>query len=182
MDSTVKLCFVSIWSFAKYLTAFRSRRVFRSLSNIYNETFFPKIINGSIVDARMSFKYASDLLSKIYWQYRFIQNHSRLFLAKDFSKFSNNFNLLCKGVSPNITSLDPGRLYQLKNLSLCEQCPNMEFFLVWISFSGSTGKYGLEKIPNLETFHIVYGNIFAKLQMSKMHVSYSKMKESLFLL
>ena len=85
MDSTVKLCFVSIWSFAKYLTAFRSRRVFRSLSNIYNETFFPKIINGSIVDARMSFKYASDLLSKIYCQYRFIQNHSRLFLAKDFS-------------------------------------------------------------------------------------------------
>ena len=96
---TQPLSSVSIWSFAKYLTAFRSRRVFRSLSNIYNETFFPKIINGSIVDARMSFKYASDLLSKNYWQYRFIQNHSRLFLAKDFSKFSNNFNLLCKGVS-----------------------------------------------------------------------------------
>ena len=62
-------------------------------------------------------------------------------------------------------------------ISLCEMCPNMEFFLVRIFphsdlirkdtkylsvFSPNAGKYGPEKISYLDTFHAVVNSI--KLQ------------------
>ena len=48
-------------------------------------------------------------------------------------------------------------------LTLCEKCPNTEIFLVRIFpysdgidvFSPYTGKYGPEKTPHLNTFHVV---------------------------
>ena len=43
------------------------------------------------------------------------------------------------------------------NLSLCEMCSNTEFFLVCIfPCSPNAGKYGPEKTPYLDTFHVVY--------------------------
>ena len=54
------------------------------------------------------------------------------------------------------------KVWKTAQWSLCEKCPNTEFFLVcifphldWIR--RDTGKYGPEKTPYLDTFHAVNG-------------------------
>ena len=46
-----------------------------------------------------------------------------------------------------------------------EKCPNTKFFLVRVSlfFGLNTGKYGPEKTPYLDTFHVVIHNKTFKL-------------------
>ena len=43
----------------RHYNATGGRDVFRTQSNIYNEAFFAKIVNGSIADVRLGFKYAT---------------------------------------------------------------------------------------------------------------------------
>ena len=87
-------------------------------------------------------------------------------------------------VSGEINPITPLTMWiinaELLVLTLCEMCPNTEFFLVrifphsdWIRrdtkylsvFSPNAGKYGPEKTPYLDTFHVVLQSPFLFLQM-----------------
>ena len=72
-------------------------------------------------------------------------------------------------------------------ISLCEKCPDTEFFLVhifqyldWIRrftkqiyvFSADTGKYGPEETPYLDTFHAVH-SFFISIRVNWVEAQYA---------
>ena len=64
----------------------------------------------------------------------------------------NNYFCLTKAI---ILIANISKLVETFNNSLRENCPNMEFSGPYLSvFSPNAGKYGPEKTPHLDIFHV----------------------------